>query len=344
MENLIQFLVLSLAAKVLFAQAAPFPTLPVTGVVIPSQVGKLALVTGGKNESIALNVGLQLAALGMDVTLTTRNRRTYNFDLLTGTTIKVVQLVLGSSNNGLDSARRVAAQYKTDHGRRPDYFVHGAGQIVNGLYHDMTDEFHAWAYKMSVIDPIAMETEFLRDDATAAPMTVLDISSFAAWGTPPYYQQAYNTKSWIHRQKVEALDASLRFANTQWLMTMCVFVNTSSMDFSVNPSAEPGDLTATGDFAAQEFQRLFKGYARSRGVNPAVTAQGVVQALLARSQLNLTNHFVFDVSQGMGNAALYDLYGQSSAVTVPTYRLVSSSPFIGINITNHVPPVRRRAL
>lgn len=321
-------------------QPPPFPRLPVSNLTLPDCTGKLALVTGGKNESIALQVGLRLASLGVQVTLTTRNKHTYNFGLLTGTTIKVVQLVLGSYNNGLDSPRRVASQFITDNGRRPDFLVHGAGQVVNGLYHDMSDEFHAWAHKMSVIDPIAIEQEFLRSDATAVKMTVLDISSFAGWGTPPFYQQQYNSKSWEHRQKVEAMATSLRFSNTEWLMTMCVFVNTSSMDFSVNPSAEPGDLTVTGDFAAQEFQRLFKLYARTRGFPPALTAEGIVQALVARELLNLTQHVVFDVSQGLGSAGLYQLYGQSSAVTVPSFRVVSSSPFIGINITNHVPPVK----
>lgn len=335
------FLVFSLVFTGLMA-VTPFPALPVAGVVIAPRVNEIALVTGGKNESIALQVGLQLAAAGVKVTLTTRNTRTYNYNLIAGTNIRVVQLVLGSNNNGRDSARRVAVQYIRDNGRRPDYLVHGAGQVVNGLYHDQDDDFNAWAYKMSVIDPIGIEQEFLRDDATSAKMTVLDISTFAAWGTAWYYQQSYNTKSWIHFQKVGALGASKRFPNTEHLMTMCVFVNTSSMDFSVNPSAEPGDLTATGDFAAQEFQRLFKGYARSRGVNPAITAQAIVQALLARPQLNLTQHVIFDVSQGQGSDGLYNLFAQSSAVTIPSYRAVSLSPFIGIDITRHTPPAPSR--
>ncbi len=196
----------------------------------------------------------------------------------------------------------------------------------------------AETYKQYTIDPIAMEQEFLASDATAAKMTILYIGSLAAWSVPPFYQQMYNARAQVFMENVLSMGASNRFPNTEWLMTFCVFTNTSAMDTSENPSAMPGDLTTTGDFAAQEFQRLFKIYLRTRGLPASFPAQGIVQAIEMRTAL--AGQKIFDVSGPYSSSGIFNLYNQSTNVFIPAYRQVSLGGF-GIDITKHTPPVRK---
>ena len=216
-------------------------------------------------------------------------------------------------------------------GRRPDILVHGALTIYNGIRYDFTADQLDYVNRMYFVDPIELENQFLARDATSRPMKVLYISTYAGWAQPPYYQTLYNERAFGYIQNVRAMNSALRFPNTEWLATLCVFTNTTAMINSENPSAD------AGDYAAQQFQTVFIRTLALAGVPPAYVASAVVHATLLRAQLGYETIFDASGPYSATTPGLYALFNTSGLYFSTAYRSVSYNGF-GINITQHTPP------
>jgi NAD(P)-dependent dehydrogenase (short-subunit alcohol dehydrogenase family) len=280
-----------------------FPVLPNPALVssLPQLDSSfLVFIAGGRG--IALATALQYAALGAHVTITTRNIQTYDLSQIANTNINLVELHYGERSRGGARAFRVAQKYLDQHGRRPDVLVQSALTIYNGIRYDYDSDTLEYVNKMYFSDPTELENVFLANDATARPMKILYVSSYAGYVQPPYYQTLYNERQFAVLQHVRSMRAALRYPNTEFLATLCTFTNTSAMDTSVNPSAD------AGDYAQQQFQAIFKVLLRTRGFPPALVGSAVVQATLLRAQLNYET--MFDASGGYSVTSLvfYQLF------------------------------------
>ena len=315
----------------------PFPVLPNPALTLPALTSDtLVFIAGGRYKSIALATAQLFASLGAHVTATTRNPATYNRSALNGSNVEIIGLQFGNCVVPEYGAWNVGRAYVAKHGRRPDIYIDGALTIVNGLPYHMTPDLQASTYKEYLIDPFELEKVWLLDDASSRPMTVYYISSFAGWAQLPYFQTLYNTRAFYQWNNVRAMNSAKLFVNTQWLLGACVFTNTDAMTYSINPSAEPNLLSRTGDYAAQQFQVIFKGLAVEIGIPPSVVALGAAQAILLRSAVNYET--IFDVSAGesANTPAAYSLASLTGLQFANAYPSVVAS--FGINLTSHVPP------
>lgn len=284
------------------AQPTPFTVVPVAGLTLPSLTGKLCFVDACRG--IALQIALQMDTLGCAVTCTTRDLATYNRTQLAGSHVTLWALDYNTEPPFLGSPELVGAAYLLLHGRRPDLFVRDAERTYNGIWQSYNRTFAARAFREGFTGPYALQSVFLRNDATALPMQLGSVSSFAAWATPPFLQTPYNMMEAERLQNTRALAASQFYANTRCVVTMCVFTETQNMVQSVNPTAE------AGDYAAQQFQVLFTEFIAELGIPPSVVAQGILQAMLLPGALN--NDTIFDASGGLadafGTVSLYALF------------------------------------
>lgn len=328
---MLTFSLFSLFVAFIFCQPTQYPVLPNSSLTLPTLNRSVnVLITGGKQQSIALATALIFDSLGATVTITTRNPSTYNYALIAGTNINVIGLDLGGRSDPTKRAKRVAKNYRQTYGKNPDIYVHSALTIANGDPYDYESDDLEYFYRQYVVDPMEIEREFLSHNDPTQQVKVVYVTTYAGIVYPPYYQTLYNERARFLLDRLEASNAAIRFPNWEYLATLCVFTNTTAMINSVNPSAE------AGDYAQQQFQTIFTGLLATLGLPASYVGNAVAQAALLRSQLNYET--IFDAS-GPYSASIPSfvaLRGLSGKNFTLAYRGVSLAGY-GINITKHTP-------
>lgn len=337
-------LFLSLAAFIA-SQATPAPTsqntqypaLPNGNLILPALNKSVhVLLTGGKLQSISHATALIFWSLGATVTITTRNLKTFNYSAIAGTDINVMCLRLGSSSCQTCHCRpyQMAELYRKKYGKNPDYYVHGALTIYNGDPLDYTTKELDSIFREYYSGPLEIERVFLQNNNPNQKVTVLYLTTFAGIVLPPWYQTLYNERARFLLDRLEAQNAALRFANWEWLATLCFFTNTTAMINSKNPSA-----TRAGLYSQQQFQTIFTANLYNLGYPPEFVGLAAVQAMLLRAQLGFET--IFDAS-GVYSAsvpAFIQLRATATGLQFTfAYRAISLNNF-GINITDQTPPL-----
>ena len=329
--------VLCLLVVALYAQPTPFTVAPNLAVTIPLNNGDPVFVDACRG--IGQAIALQEAAQGSHVVCTTRNTHSFKEGAaIAGKNISLWELDYTQPGNAL----LIGVTFEVRFGRRPARAYFAAETTMNGLWQSYNRSLTHYTIDMSIAGPFELQNYWTRNDATAPHMVITSISSFDAWVPLIGLMDGYNLIERTRLDTTRSMGTQLLYANTEYLITFCIFTNTTTMATSINPTAQvrSGNLFAPqNDCVAQQFQAIALELGLLYGLPTSFVGLGAVQVASMRAAFG--NDTIFDVSgpysAAFGSVQQYALFSLPGAVFNEVYYEVVLGGF-GIDLRRHAQP------
>jgi len=268
-------------------------------------------------------------SLGATVSITTRDKETYDRTLIEGTTIRVFEYEHGRNTGHVGTYRDLVKKYRHYHSRNPDVIYDCGLTVYAGYAIDYDEEHLNYAMGMYLTGPLLLEKEFLKFNDLSQPVTMVHQMSTAGFTAPPFFQTFYNLRHWYKWNHIIGSNAARVHPNWLHIGVACTDTNTTWFTDLYNPSA------ILGDESNIVFDQKLAAATPIKGIPPERVALAVAQAVYLRHELDDETLFQVPDLTGVITTALLNAVRQESGKNFTALYIEIAKIGFGINMSVH---------